>query len=70
MRITRAQVDQVKTILGLDKDLTHSLTISPHHVLVQTVALVDGHPDVRDGLLGMDYTQYDIEEDTDDGDTA
>ena len=31
MRITRAQVDQVKTTLGLDKDLTHSLTISPHH---------------------------------------
>lgn len=70
MRITRAQVDQVKTTLGLDKDLTHSLTISPHHVLVQTVALVDGRPDVRDGLLGMDYTQYDIEEDTDDGDAA
>ena len=70
MRITRAQVDQVKTTLGLDKDLTHSLTISPHHVLVQTVALVDGHPDVRDGLLGMDYTQHDIEEDTDDGDAA
>ena len=70
MRITRAQVDQVKTTLGLDKDLTHSLTISPHHVLVQTVALVDGRPDVRDGLLGMDYTQYNIEEDTDDGDAA
>lgn len=70
MRITRAQVDQVKTILGLDKDFTHSLTISPNHVLVQTVALVDGHPDVRDGLLGMDYAQYDIEEDTDDGDAA
>ena len=70
MRITRTQVDQVKALLGLDKDLTHSLTISPHHVLVQTVALVDGRPDVRDGLLGMDYTQYDIEEDTDDGDAA
>lgn len=70
MNVTRAQVDQVKTILGLDKNLTHSLTISPHHVLVQTVALVGGSPDVRDGLLGMDYTQYEIEEDTDDGDTA
>ena len=70
MAFTRAQVDQVKQVLGLDKDLTHSLTISPHHVLVQTVTLVDGSPDVRDGLLGMDYTQYDIEEDTDAGDTA
>ena len=70
MRITRAQVAQVQPTLGRDEDLTHSLTISPHHVIVQTVTLVDGHPDVRDGLLGMDYTQYDIEEDTDDGDTA
>ena len=70
MRITRTQVDQVKTILGLDKDLTHSLTISPHHVIVQSVALVGGSPDVRDGVLGMVYTQHDIEEDTDDGDAA
>ena len=70
MRITRAQVDQVKHILGLDKNLTHSLTISPNHVLVQSVALVDGSPDIRDGLLGMDYTQHDIEEATHDGDAA
>ena len=70
MHFTRAQVDQVKTILGLDKNLTHSLTISPRHVIVQSVALVGGSPDVRDGVLEMVYTQYNIEEDTDDGDAA
>ena len=70
MRFTRAQVDEVKALLGLDKNLTHSLTISPHHVIVQSVALVGGSPDVRDGVLEMVYTQHDIEEDTDDGDTA
>ena len=65
MDITRAQVDQVKDLLGLDKHLTHSLTISPQAVHVQSVALVDGHPDIRDGMTLMESTMYNIEEVTD-----
>ena len=65
MRITRAQVDQVKDLLGLDKHLTHSLTISPQAVHVQSVALVNGHPAIRDGMTLMESAMYDIEEVTD-----
>ena len=65
MDITRAQVDQVKDLLGLDRHLTHSIAISPQAVHVQSVALVDGHPDIRDGMTLMESAMYDIEEATD-----
>lgn len=65
MHITRAQVDQVKDLLGLDRHLTHSISISPQSVHVQSVALVNGHPDIRDGMTLMESAMYDIEEVTD-----
>lgn len=64
MTITRAQIDAVKDALGLDKNLTHSITITPSHLHVQSVALVDGLPDVRDGMLGITAATYEIEEAT------
>lgn len=65
MDITRAQVDQVKDLLGLDRHLTHSIAISPQSVHVQSVALVNGHPDIRDGMTLMESVMYSIEEVTD-----
>lgn len=64
MKFTREQIDAVKAALGLDKDLTHSITITPSHVHVQAVALIDGVPDVRDGMLGMTGNTHEIEEAT------
>lgn len=64
MTITRAQVDAVKQALGLDKNLTHSITITPSHLHVQSVALIDGVPDIRDGMTGMTGETYEIEEAT------
>lgn len=64
MTITRAQIDAVKNALGLDKNLTHSITITPSHLHIQSVALVDGLPDVRDGMLGITAATYEIEEAT------
>ena len=65
MAITRAQVDQVKDLLGLDKNLTHSLTISPQSVHVQSIVIVDGKAQIRDGMTLMEAAMYDIEEVTD-----
>lgn len=70
MKITREQVDAVKDALGLDKNLTHSITVTPSHVHVQSVALIDGLPDVRDGMLGIDAATYEIEEAPRDGNDA
>lgn len=64
MAITRTQVNTAKDALGLDHDLTYSVTITPQNVYVQTVSLVDGHPEVKDGLTLMESESADIEEDT------
>lgn len=64
MATTRAQVNAAKEALGLDRDLTYSITITPESVYVQTVVLIDGHPDVKDGLTLMESTATEIEEDT------
>ena len=62
MVITRAQIDQVKTLLGLDKDLTYSISITPLHVYVQQIETVAGEPVIRDGVPVMHDIQYSIEE--------
>ncbi|MGP5375292.1 hypothetical protein ACTXM8_04740 [Brachybacterium alimentarium] len=64
MDITRSQVNAAKDALGLDHDLTYSITITPQNVYVQTVSLADGYPEVKDGLTLMDSESADIEEDT------
>lgn len=64
MNITRSQVNAAKDALDLDHDLTYSITITPQNVYVQTVVLIDGHPDVKDGLTLMESAAADIEEDT------
>ena len=62
MAITRAQVDDVKALLGLHKDLTYSVSITPLHVYVQQIETVDGEPVIRDGVPVMHDIQYSIEE--------
>lgn len=66
MSFTRAQVNAAKEALGLDADLTHSLTVTPTHVYVTEVALVGGTPVVKDGQLSMTEAIHEIEEPTDD----
>ena len=42
MSFTRAQVNAAKEALGLDTDLTYSLTVTPTHVYVTEVAGTHG----------------------------
>ena len=62
MSFTRAQANAAKEALGLDPHLTHSITLTPTHVHVTEVALIDGHPSVRDGLTAMTDQTHEIEE--------
>ena len=62
MSFTRAQVNAAKEALGLDPHLTHSLTVTPTHVYVTEVAVVDGTPAVKDGQLSMTEATHEIEE--------
>lgn len=71
MAITRAQVDEVKTVLGLDKDLTYSVSITPLHVYVQQIETVAGEPVIRDGVPVMHDIQHSINEEVSgDGDDS
>ena len=66
MDITRAQVSAAFEALGLDKNLTHAVTITPRNVDAQIVITdPDGVPEVRFGALHVQHVHAEIQEATD-----
>jgi pseudouridine-5'-phosphate glycosidase len=70
MPYTRSQVDEVKALLGLDPHLTASISIGPSIVIVESVAIEDGKPVIRNGQMALDVHHHEIEEAPHDGDNA
>lgn len=71
MEITRAQVNAALEALGLDPNLTNSITITSTHVHSSVVALIDGYPDIKHGQTLMEHDTTEITGDapSDVGDT-
>lgn len=69
MKFTREQVNAAKMALGLHPDDTRSVSIYPDAVFVETVARVDGQPQISNGELVITRTDHVIEEASDDGDS-
>ena len=63
LQITPAQIRAAHEALGLDPDLTLSVSISPGYVHVTTVEVdEDGHPIVTGGVLQRVETGADVTE--------
>ena len=66
MDITRAQVSAAFEALGLDKNLTHAVTITPRNVDAQLVITnSSGAPEVSYGALHVRHVHAEIQEATD-----